>query len=131
MCGSISILSLWGWAHFTTKRWPTPTLHVAPSAAKSCERMGRRRRKSDVSRSTRRRHFTGSNRRALKKNNSRSSDVIGQSESTSRSTCKSSVKKPTFKQTRLFQARMFQRNGRTGQIEQSLHGKSLAGKGEW
>ena len=57
--------------------------------------------------------------------------MIGQSESTSRSTCKSSVKKPTFKQTRPFQARMFQRNGRTGQIEQSLHGKSLAGKGEW
>jgi len=38
-----------------------------PSAAESCERMGRRRRKSDVKRSTRRRHFTGSNRRALKR----------------------------------------------------------------
>ena len=42
---------------------------------------GRRRRKSDVVRSTRRREFTGSNWRALKKNNSRSSDVSGQSES--------------------------------------------------
>ena len=51
--------------------------------------MGRRRRKSDVSRSARRRHFTASNRRALNKNNSRSSgDVFGQGESASRRTCK-------------------------------------------
>ena len=38
------------------------------------------------------------------------------------------MKKPTSKQTRLFQAKMFPRNGATGQIEQSSHGKSLAGK---
>ena len=37
-------------------------------------------------------------------------------------------KKPTSKQTRLFQAKMFPRNGTTGQIEQFSHGKSLAGK---
>jgi len=59
-----------------------------PSAAESCENMGRRRPKRDVNRSTRRRHFTGSNRKAPKKNNSRSSDVSGQSESASRRTCK-------------------------------------------
>ena len=46
------------------------------------------RRKSDVSRSARRRHFTGSNRRAPKKNNSRSSDVSGQGESASNRICK-------------------------------------------
>jgi len=34
------------------------------------------------------RHFVGSNRRASKKNNSRSSDVSGQGESASRRTCK-------------------------------------------
>ena len=38
------------------------------------------------------------------------------------------MKKPTSKQTRLFQAKMFPRNGTTGQIEKFLHGKSLAGK---
>jgi len=37
-------------------------------------------------------------------------------------------KKPTSKQTRLFQAEMFPRNGMTGRIEQFSHGKSLAGK---
>ena len=36
--------------------------------------------------------------------------------------------KPTSKQTRLFQAKMFPRNGTTGQIKQFSHGKSLAGK---
>jgi len=41
----------------------------------SCKKMGRWRRKSDVSRSARRRHFARSNRRAPKKNNSRSSDI--------------------------------------------------------
>jgi len=38
------------------------------------------------------------------------------------------MKKPTSKQTRLFQAKMFSRNGTIGQIEQSSHGKSFAGK---
>ena len=38
------------------------------------------------------------------------------------------MKKPTSKQISLFQAKMFPRNGKTGQIEQSSHGKSLAGK---
>ena len=38
------------------------------------------------------------------------------------------AKKPTSKQTRLFQAKMFPRNGTTGQIEQFSHGKSPAGK---
>ena len=50
--------------------------------------MGRGRRKSDISKSARRRHFIGSNRRAPKKNNSRNSDVAGQGESASRRTCK-------------------------------------------
>ena len=51
-----------------------------PSATESCKKMGRRRQKSDVSRSARRRHFAGSNQRAPKKKNSRSSDVSGQSQ---------------------------------------------------
>jgi len=38
------------------------------------------------------------------------------------------MKKPRSKQTRLFQAKKFPRNGTTGQIEQFSHGKSLAGK---
>jgi len=42
--------------------------------------MGRQRRESDVSRSARRRHFTGSNRRISKNNNSKSSDISSQSE---------------------------------------------------
>jgi len=33
------------------------------------------------------------------------------------------MKKPTSKQTRLFQAKIFPHNGATGQIEQSSHGK--------
>jgi len=58
------------------------------SADESCEKMGRQRRKNDVSTSARYRHFTGTNRRALKKNNSRSNNVSGQSESASRRNCK-------------------------------------------
>jgi len=38
------------------------------------------------------------------------------------------MKKPTSKQTKLFQAKMLPQNGTTGQIEQSSNGKSLAGK---
>jgi len=38
------------------------------------------------------------------------------------------MKKLKSKQRRLFQAKMFPRDGATGQIEQSSHGKSLAGK---
>jgi len=38
------------------------------------------------------------------------------------------MKKPTSKQTRLFQAKMFPRNDTTGQVEQFSYGKSLAGK---
>jgi len=38
------------------------------------------------------------------------------------------MKKPTSKQTRLIQAKMFPQNGTTGQIEQFSHGKSLARK---
>ena len=37
-------------------------------------------------------------------------------------------KEANIKQTRLFQAKMFPRNGTTGRIEQFSHGKSLAGK---
>jgi len=61
-----------------------------PSAAEVCKKMGRWRRKGDISRSTRRRHFNRSNWRVLNKNNSRSSDVSGhwQGESALRRTCK-------------------------------------------
>jgi len=38
------------------------------------------------------------------------------------------MEKPIFKQTSLFQANMFPWNGKTGQIEQSSHGKGLTGK---
>ena len=38
------------------------------------------------------------------------------------------MKKPIFKPTRPFQAKMFPRNGTTGQIEQSSNGKSHAGR---
>jgi len=38
------------------------------------------------------------------------------------------MKKPIYKQTRLFYAKMFPWNGTTGPIEQSLYGKSLAGE---
>ena len=38
------------------------------------------------------------------------------------------MKKPTSKQTKLFQAKMLPRNGTAGQIEQFSHGKSLACK---
>jgi len=41
------------------------------------------------------------------------------------------MKKPTSKQTRPFQAKRFERNGATGQIEQSSHDKSLARKQVW
>ena len=50
--------------------------------------MGRWWRKIDVCRSARFRHFTKSNQRASKKNNSRSSDLSGQGESALRRTCK-------------------------------------------
>jgi len=46
-----------------------------PSAAEGCGKIGGRRRQSDVERSTRRRHFTGSNRTAPKKNNRRARDL--------------------------------------------------------
>jgi len=38
--------------------------------------MGRQRQENDVSRSTRRRHFTRSNQRAPKKNNSRAATLL-------------------------------------------------------
>jgi len=38
------------------------------------------------------------------------------------------MKKPTSKQTRLIQAKMFPHNGTTGKIEQSSQGNSLARK---
>jgi len=38
------------------------------------------------------------------------------------------IKKPTSKQTRLFQAEMFPRNGTTGQIDLFPYGKSLTRK---
>ena len=38
------------------------------------------------------------------------------------------MKKPASKQTRLFKAKMFPRNGTIGQIKQSSNGKSLVGK---
>ena len=59
-----------------------------PSAAESCKKIGRWRRKIDVSTSARRRHFNASNWRAPKKNSSSSSNVSGQGESTLRRTCK-------------------------------------------
>jgi len=46
-----------------------------PGAAEGCER---RRRKSNVSKSTRRKYFIGSNWTAPQRNNSRSSDASGQ-----------------------------------------------------
>jgi len=61
----------------------------------------------------------------LWKKNSRSSDVSGRIEENLQ------MKKQTSKLTRLFQAKMFPRNGTTGQIEQFSHGKSLAGKEAW
>ena len=46
-------------------RYPCDKTHAVfvqqPSAAESCEKIGRQWRKSDVSRSARRKHFTGSN----------------------------------------------------------------------
>ena len=66
-----------------------------PSAAESFNEMGRRRWKSDGNRNTRRRHFTGSNRRALKKTNSRSSKVSGQGESALRRACKCRSRYPS------------------------------------
>ena len=41
------------------------------------------------------------------------------------------MKKSTSKQTRLFQAKLFPRNGATGQIEQSSYGKSLGKEVRW
>ena len=38
------------------------------------------------------------------------------------------MKKLTFKQTMLYEAKMLSRNGTKGQIEQFSHEKSLAGK---
>jgi len=55
--------------------------------AKGCGKMDRRRWENNVSRSTWCRHLTGGNRRALKKDSNRNSDVSGQSESESRRTC--------------------------------------------
>ena len=50
---------------------PVTNVHASfvrpPSAADSCEKMDRRRRKSTVSRSARRRHFMGSSQRAPEK----------------------------------------------------------------
>jgi len=106
---------------FGITRHPCDKTHALvvrqPSAAEIWKRIGRRRRKSDFIKSARRRHFTGSNQRAPKTNNSRSSNVSGQGESASRRTSVQ-MKKPTYKQTRLFQAKMFPRNGATQQIEQ-------------
>jgi len=69
---------------------PWPCLQVNQALLKAVKKWvgDHQWQESDVSRSARRNHFIGSNRRALKKNNSRSSDVFGQGESASRRTCK-------------------------------------------
>ena len=63
-----------------------PMLYLCDKQAllKAVKRWGRWRRESDISRSARRRHCIGSNRRSSKKNNSRSSDISSQGESASR-----------------------------------------------
>jgi len=61
----------------------------------------------------------------LKKNYSRSIDVSGQGEENLQ------MKKLTSKQTKLFQAKMFPRNGTTGKIVQFSRVKSLVGKEVW
>jgi len=73
--------------------------------------------------SARRKHFMGSNQRAPEKEQQRRFW----------SKCKRieenlRMKKPTSKQTRLFQAKTLPWNGTAGHIEQSSPGKSLAGK---
>jgi len=88
-------------------------------------KMGRWRRKSDVSRSARRSYFTGCNQRAPKKNNSRSSDVSGQGESASRRTCK--WRSQHSSRQGYFRG-YFKQRCSLGQIELFSHGKSLAGK---
>jgi len=65
----------------------THAVFVRQPSTESCKKIGRWRRKSDVSKSTRHRHFTSSNRRAPKRNNSRRSDTSWQGESASRRTC--------------------------------------------
>ena len=59
---------------------------ICATTKQCCKKMGRRKRKSDFSTSTRRGPFMGSNRRALANNNGRSSDISGLSESASRRT---------------------------------------------
>ena len=66
-----------------------PMLYVYDNQAllTALKKIGRWRRKNNVSRSARRRYFTGSIQRAPKRINSRSSDVSGQSGSASKRTC--------------------------------------------
>jgi len=85
--------------HYAAHLWQSPCFFVRQlSATESCKKTGRRRRDSDNSRSARCRHFIGSNRRASKKNNSRSSDVSGQGECASRKTFKWGSRHPSRKQ---------------------------------
>jgi len=67
-----------------------PMLYLRDNQAllKAVKRWQRRRRKGNVSRSTRHRHFIGSYRESPKRYNSRSSDVSGQKESALRRTCR-------------------------------------------
>jgi len=97
-----------------------------PSAAESCKKIGRWRQESDVSRSARSRHFIGSNRRAPKKNNSRSSNVSGQGESASRRTYKWRSRHPSrqgyFRQ-RCFHGPVMARQAKSSSLDIKLANK--------
>jgi len=60
---------------------PCDKAHVSfvrqPSAAQGCGKVGRRRRKGDVSKSTRRRRCTGSNQKAPKKHQQQDQRFLG------------------------------------------------------
>jgi len=95
-----------------------------PSAGEGCEKMHKQRWQSNASRGNRYRHFTGRNQRAPKNDNSRSSNISGWSESTSRKTYE------WFNRTRLGRAKTFTWNGMTGSKGQSSRDKSLVCKEE-
>ena len=97
-----------------------------PSAAESCKKMGRWRRKIDVSMSARRRHFTASNWRAPKKEQQQQQQRFWSRWKHIEENLQ--MEKPASKHTRLFQPKMLTQNGTTGQIRKFSHGKSLTVK---
>jgi len=112
---------------YTAFLWNVHALLVRQlSAFEGCEKMNRQRRKRNFNKSTDLQPDADILSEAIKELPNRT--IAGAATFLIKGKAHWGKKKPTFKQAKLFQAKIFPGNGMTGQIKQTLHSKSLAGQ---